>query len=781
MSPSHGRPETPTHRALVTASFWVLFALVTYFVGDRALPAAAWHGLLLAVPLLLAAGWFGWPAGLGVGVASLGVLLLRGSATGAGFRLEDHAAVLGAMVVAGVAGLRLHHDWRTTQRHASDSERRARLLQQAALELNQSRTSGQLFQAAPRLLSDILSFSHAELFVPEGEQLQLSTAWRWQPEPGFSIPLHTVIGRAFRTGEPQYVPDTRLDQDFMSAPGADPTRSELALPVKVGKDVRAVLNLEHVDPHAFTQHDHETLRAFTRIIEEVLERLDATAGLEEERFDQEFLARLTQQLLRTEDARQAAALTVSELIACLGCEAGAVVQLRQSKLRPLATVGTMPPRLAASLQAGLAFEGLLRDVWQSGRATFIDDLASRWPAGQGEAAVEPVRTVALVPIVDQQGDVRALLGLVTHAAPRPFSERERRLVEAVSGSLGAALDRATLQRQLFATLDVIKSLPRADSPASLYQLAAEAAVDLVPGAEASTVLVRHGDLFRFEAAVGYELSSIKDGAGPFTLEEELKWYGGSEADFQRGVGRVLKGEEVLRHSFASSNERSPARIEVARVPDIRANILIPITDNYDVVAMLNVDSFSTESAFGAAALRIAEAFAQHIAVIVRQAEQVRALELNLVTDPLTRLGNREGFQRRLNAEMARAMRYGSPLNLVMLDLDNFKQVNDRLGHAAGDSALIAVAEALRGHLRASDHAFRWGGDEFVLLLTDVQADEARAAAERFANIVSGLEVQGLRLAASVGVASYPEDGSDPEELLRRADDLMYYRKQRSQP
>ncbi|HZJ09840.1 MAG TPA: diguanylate cyclase, partial [Trueperaceae bacterium] len=727
----------------------------------------------------LGAAWLGWPAGLLTAVASLVMVGVRDLGGGGQLQVADYAELAAAMIVAGVAGQGLHRIWQASERRAFDSDRRARLLQQAALELHQSQTSKHLFQAAPRLLSEILSFSHAALFVPDGEQLQLSTAWRWQPEPGFSIPLETVIGRAFRTGQTQYVPDTRLDIEFMPAPGADPTRSELALPVKVGRQVRAVINLEHTDPYAFTADDHETLRAFTRIIEEVLERLDATVELEEERCDQEFLARLSQELLRADDAGQAADLTVSELLRYLGADGGAVVHLKELRLKPLATVGDFPPGLAAMFKSGLEFTGLLKDVWHSRRSTYVDDLLERWTPPSDGVRADPVRSVALVPIVNQQGDVRALLGLVTLGTPQPFSERQRRLIENASGSLGVALDRAALSRQLFATLDVIRSLPRSDSPATLYQLAAEAAVELIPGAEASTVLVRHDDLFRFEAAVGYDLSSIKSGAGPLTMEEELRWYGGNENDYRRGVGRILKGEEVLVHSFASSEERSPARLDIARVPEIKANILIPITDNDDIVAMLNIDSFSTENAFGSNALRIAEAFAQHIAVIVRQAEQVRSLELNLVTDALTRLGNREGFQRKLNTEMARATRYDSPLNLVMLDLDNFKEVNDRLGHATGDKALVAVAEALRGQLRASDHAFRWGGDEFVLLLTDVQADEARLAAERFAGIVRSIEIQGLRLSASVGVASYPDDGSDPEALLRRADDLMYYRKQRS--
>ena len=779
MTSSGGITAARSRRVSVTASLWVSFALLTYFAGAGGQPFALWQGVLLAVPLLLAAAWFGWRGALLVAAASLGVLLLRDGAGGT-LALADHVATVAAMLVAAAVGLCLRRSLRDIQRRAADSERRTRLLQQAALELNQAQSDRELFKAAPRLLSDILSFTHAEMFVPQGDELLLSTSWQWQPGPGFSIPLDTVIGRAFRTGQLQYVLDTQLDDDYMPAPGATPTRSELALPVKVGGEVRAVINLEHVDPDAFSPVDRETLLAFTRIIEEVLERLDATFRLEQEGYDQEFLARLTQRLLQAEDAKQAASITLGDVMSYLGGDAGAVVELRHSKLQPLASTGTFPPGLGALMEGGLAFDGLLRDVWTAGRATFVDDLLPNWTPPADLSHVEPVRSAALIPIANQQGAVRALLGLITVGEARHFSDRERRLIEAVGTSLGAALDRATLSRQLFATLDVIRSLPRSDDPATLYQLAAEAAVDLIPGAEAASVLVRHGDLFRFEAAAGYELAEIKDGAGPFTLEEELRWYGGSEEDYRRGVGRILRGQQVIDHSFASSPGRPPAHLEVARVTEIKSNILIPIVDNDDVVAMLNIDTFSTESAYGEASLRLAEAFAQHIAVIVRQSEQLRALERTLVTDPLTGLGNREGFQRMLTFELARATRYGSPLNLVMLDLDNFKQVNDRFGHHAGDAALVAVAGALRKHLRASDHAFRWGGDEFVLLLPDVDADEARAAAERFAGIVGEIEVDGLHLAASVGVASYPDDAGDPESLLRRADDLMYDRKQGSQ-
>jgi diguanylate cyclase (GGDEF)-like protein len=584
------------------------------------------------------------------------------------------------------------------------------------------------------------------------------------------------------------VSDTRLDTEYMVAPGAVPTRSELALPVKVGTTVRAVLNLEHTSPDAFGREDHDTLRAFTRIMEEVVERLDTTTELEQERTEQQFLADLNQHLLMAEDTRQAAQSALHDVVAYLGLDAGAVLELKQARLRPVAQTGDLPSGLAARSEAGLEFGGLLQRAWMTKHPLHVADLRAPLPgsptSGQQADTLgsrEPqdptdVRTLAIVPIVNAHDEVRAVLALVSLYTPKPLTHSQQQLLTNVARSLGSALDRTTLNRQLLATLDVIQRLARSDATENLYQRAAEAAVELVPGAEAATVLVREGDSFRFEAAVGFDLDAIKLGGHLLSQAEELQWYGGSEADYLRGKGRVLRGAEVLRQSIASGTDRSPANIESAHVQDIRANILIPIVDAGHVVALLNIDNMSNEDAFGSNALKIAEAYAQHIAVIVRQAEQVSNLEASLVTDSLTRLGNREGFQRRLGTELARALRYDHPLNIVMLDLNNFKQVNDRFGHTVGDAALVAVADVLRSNQRVSDSAFRWGGDEFVLLLPDVHPAEAQSAAERYAALVSRVEVNGLRLSVSVGVASYPEDGADPQTLLRRADDLMYHRK-----
>jgi diguanylate cyclase (GGDEF)-like protein/PAS domain S-box-containing protein len=151
-------------------------------------------------------------------------------------------------------------------------------------------------------------------------------------------------------------------------------------------------------------------------------------------------------------------------------------------------------------------------------------------------------------------------------------------------------------------------------------------------------------------------------------------------------------------------------------------------------------------------------------------------------DPLTGLPNRIQIEQLLDLALARARRARAAVALMFVDLDDFKEVNDGLGHAAGDQMLAAVAARLRAVLRESDVLARQGGDEFLVLLADLEEDPAPAAeavgiklleALREPFVVGGTE---LRTGASIGVSLYPDDAEDTETLLRHADAAMYLAK-----
>ncbi len=152
------------------------------------------------------------------------------------------------------------------------------------------------------------------------------------------------------------------------------------------------------------------------------------------------------------------------------------------------------------------------------------------------------------------------------------------------------------------------------------------------------------------------------------------------------------------------------------------------------------------------------------------------LQRNAVTDPLTGLYNRRLFGEYFEKELNRARRYGSPLGIVILDLHRFKEVNDKYGHPRGDDVLKAAAATFQKALRTSDSAFRIGGDEFALLLPQTDPDQALALSRRVESVFAEILLP-LQLAISVtmdhGVANYPQDGEQSDQLIHVADERLY--------
>jgi len=148
-------------------------------------------------------------------------------------------------------------------------------------------------------------------------------------------------------------------------------------------------------------------------------------------------------------------------------------------------------------------------------------------------------------------------------------------------------------------------------------------------------------------------------------------------------------------------------------------------------------------------------------------------------DPLTQLSNRRDFDERGGAEIARARRYGHPLTLISLDLDNFKAVNDRDGHEAGDRLLRTVAETLSENIRTMDLAARIGGDEFVILLPETGSDAGGEIASKLQQKVKqAMRTGGWPVTASFGVLTSAAAPESIDALVRGADRLLYDAKQK---
>jgi diguanylate cyclase (GGDEF) domain len=159
--------------------------------------------------------------------------------------------------------------------------------------------------------------------------------------------------------------------------------------------------------------------------------------------------------------------------------------------------------------------------------------------------------------------------------------------------------------------------------------------------------------------------------------------------------------------------------------------------------------------------------------VTRMEWEKAALERQALTDSLTGIHNREKFDETLAQEVERARRYGTPLSLIMFDIDHFKQVNDVHGHQVGDMVLINLAQAVSAHIRENDIFARWGGEEFMILAPGIPKDSAAQLAEKLRDMVAKTDFPvSRRITISLGVAQF-QDEDTPRSLAKRVDDALY--------
>ncbi|MHA6195820.1 diguanylate cyclase domain-containing protein [Pseudomonas wadenswilerensis] len=172
--------------------------------------------------------------------------------------------------------------------------------------------------------------------------------------------------------------------------------------------------------------------------------------------------------------------------------------------------------------------------------------------------------------------------------------------------------------------------------------------------------------------------------------------------------------------------------------------------------------------------------ARNVTALAKAEEELRFLAHH---DPLTKLTNRSLFTDRLHTALHNAHRHHDKFALLFLDVNDFKGINDEHGHGMGDRVLCVIARRLEGCVRETDTVARMGGDEFIVLLTEIQSENA--VSEKVAQILAvmaeplGAEFEGMRMpSCSIGVACYPADGEDADTLLSHADGDMYRIKKR---
>jgi diguanylate cyclase (GGDEF)-like protein len=243
------------------------------------------------------------------------------------------------------------------------------------------------------------------------------------------------------------------------------------------------------------------------------------------------------------------------------------------------------------------------------------------------------------------------------------------------------------------------------------------------------------------------------------------------------AGWVAKHGERLIVPDVYSDPRFSKRIDEMTKCETRSIICIPLRSKLrvlGVIQLVNVDmrNFGDQESF------FLQSLCDYAAIAIENARAFEKIQELTITDDCTGLYNARHLHRTLETEVYRSSRFNYEFTVLFIDLDHFKQVNDTHGHLIGSKLLAEIGYLIKAQLRLIDYAFRYGGDEFVVLLPQTGKDAALFVARRLRDMLrtnTFCQEEGLNLSvrASIGVATYPHDAKTPQDIIRQADEMMY--------
>jgi diguanylate cyclase (GGDEF)-like protein len=243
------------------------------------------------------------------------------------------------------------------------------------------------------------------------------------------------------------------------------------------------------------------------------------------------------------------------------------------------------------------------------------------------------------------------------------------------------------------------------------------------------------------------------------------------------AGYVAKHGERLIVPDVMTDPRFAKRIDEMTKWETRSIICVPLRSKLRVLGVIqlvnvHLDHFTDQEMF------FLESLCDYAAIAIENARSVEKIQELTITDDCTGLYNARHLHRTLEAEVYRSARFGYEFSVLFIDLDHFKQVNDTNGHLVGSKLLAEVGYLVKAQLRLIDYAFRYGGDEFVVLLPQTSKDAAIVVAKRLrdslrTSLFCKEEGLNLNVRASIGMATYPHDAKTPHDVIRQADEMMY--------
>lgn len=425
----------------------------------------------------------------------------------------------------------------------------------------------------------------------------------------------------------------------------------------------------------------------------------------------------------------------------------------------------------------LPIEGSLTGhVFREGKAVIIRNLSDfdAYPGfvrGEGEET----QSALVVPMRIETRTIGVIS--VQTIVPNAYSERDRDLLVAIAEQAAIAVENSVhltsseqRARELKLLAEVSRALSTQLSLRELYQTVC-AEVRRVMDAPVFMVALRAEDAGTMHLEYCMQEDTEVE-FGEYSLENSI-------------AKRVIELNQPVVLQTKADLDSTPHRYLKQDDKSIRSVAMAPLRVADECIGVMSAQSYR-DGAFDDSSVRLLTAIAEQMALAVQNAKLFREARNRADRDPLTNVFHHRYLKTRLEEELARAKESKQPFAVLMLDLDNFKLVNDTYGHLIGDEALRLVTAVLHGICRASDVIGRYGGDEFMVILPETTPTQAIHIADR---IDWELASQTLRVASgaiiplhcSIGLAAYPRDGDEASQLVAKADAALYQSKRQGLP
>ncbi len=636
--------------------------------------------------------------------------------------------------------------------------------------VNRAVTRTEACDFAVRAIADHNLYANPSVFLlsEDGETLELAAWHGFEPQTR-SIPKNTSLSwRSIRKESHHIIDDTASCPDYVS--GLPGSCSELNFPIRGPEGFLGVFSIESTACGVFSEEDVETVSLLAAILGSTLthimtrERLARSLKREETRNGyRKLILDLDKRLFGSRGLNDAVEYFMDAVQDAFGFDK-IYLFLRSGPERPLRLKSNrgkeVPPEsVTAVLEQGC---GLVGKVIQSAKEVWCNDVTLN-----PDYYMDDAETLSEMAVPVLSGELLWGVLVVDEYHRNAFTREDAELVRVVCNQLAVALE-------------AIHNFEMTSRDLALMQTIHDVVVQVATETSINEMCRRTVDLLREHTK--YTVSEIDEVLDESSGEVRIvaaSWTDDAErlreqTDKLRLSGGGLVGKTAREKKMLNIADVTTEPGYVSLAAQTFSELDIPIIFGEHVYGVISVESDKID-AFGERDQKAFSILAGHLGVHWAHVRLLEQTSRQAMQDPLTGLWNRRCIMETLEKEISRCLRYHCYFCVAVVDLNDFKSVNDRYGHPEGDRVLMEFSEFFRNNLRSSDMLGRWGGDEFLVILPETSACKAHSILER---VRTELPLQSfgkkpVAVGMDFGLASFPGEGKTSEELVETADARLY--------